>query len=169
MSHSESEDKHSDISAVDAEVTRRTFVAVASVAIGGAYAAAIGIPIYKYLESPVDKAIADAAVNSIELPGADTTPPGQTVHFQFKGNPSILIHFPDDTWVALSAVCTHLGCTIDYTSPDPLITCPCHGGQYNPHTGQNVGGPPPKPLTKFDVAVQPGKVVVSAPQGDSNA
>ncbi len=145
----------------DSSFTRRGFVKVAAVGVGVIYAAAIGYPIYKYLESPVNKAIADAALNTIVLKDADKLPLSSTLMFTFKENPSMLIHFADDSWVALSAVCTHLGCTLHYQPPAPLITCACHGGQYNPHTGQNVGGPPPRPLTKFTTKVDPGKVTVT--------
>jgi cytochrome b6-f complex iron-sulfur subunit len=143
--------------------TRRGFVRVAAVAVGVAYTAAIGYPIYKYLHAPIDQAIADARNNTISLKDADKLPAGSTLMFMFKSAPSMLIHFDDGTWVALSAVCTHLGCTLSYQSPSPLIICPCHGGQYDPHTGKNVGGPPPRPLTKFDVQVEPGKVIVTQP------
>ena len=141
--------------------TRRGFVKVATVAVGAAYAVAIGYPIYKYLRAPVDQAIAEAKNNTTILKDADKLPAGSTLMFMFKSAPAMLIHFDDGTWVALSAVCTHLGCTLGYTSPSPLIICPCHGGQYDPHTGKNVGGPPPRALTKFEVAVQSGKVVVT--------
>jgi cytochrome b6-f complex iron-sulfur subunit len=143
--------------------TRRGFVKVASVAVGAAYAVAIGYPIYKYLDAPVQQAIRDAKNNTITLKDADKLPAGSTLMFMFKSAPAMLIHFDDGTWVALSAVCTHLGCTLSYTSPSPLIICPCHGGQYDPHTGKNVGGPPPRPLTKFDVQAEPGQVVVTQP------
>ena len=141
--------------------TRRGFVTAAAVVVGGAYAAAIGYPIYKYLHAPVDQAIAEAKNNSIELKDADKLPMGSTLTFMFKQHPALLIHFDVGTWVALTAVCTHLGCTLSYQSPSPLIICPCHGGQYDPHTGKNVGGPPPLPLTKYDVQVLAGKVVVT--------
>lgn len=143
--------------------TRRGFVTVAAAAVCVAYAGAIGYPIYEYLEAPVKQAMAEAAVNTIALPGADKLPLNTTLKFAFKGNPAMLIHFGDDSWVAISAVCTHLGCTLGYQPPAPLIVCPCHGGQYNPHTGQNVGGPPPRPLTRFDVSVQPGQVTITQP------
>jgi cytochrome b6-f complex iron-sulfur subunit len=165
MSNDTIQDAPSPGGAEQPSFTRRGLVTAAAVAVCGIYAAVIGYPIYKYLESPVDKAIAEAAVNTKELAGADTLPINSTLTFNFKGNPALLIHFADGSWVAISAVCTHLGCTLGYQPPAPLIICPCHGGQYDPHTGKNVGGPPPRPLTRFDVAVQPGKVIITQPEG----
>jgi cytochrome b6-f complex iron-sulfur subunit len=169
MSTSNSENSKSEHDNEDLDTTRRRFITATAVGICAAYAGAIGYPVFKYLKAPVDAAIAEAAVNSTELKGADKLPAGSTMMFTFKSHPAMLIHFADDTWVALTAVCTHLGCTLGYDPPDPLIICPCHGGQYDPHTGKNVGGPPPKPLTRYEVQVQPGKVTVTEPSGDSNA
>lgn len=32
--------------------------------------------------------------------------------------------------VALSAICTHQGCTVAYKSASNLLVCPCHGAEY---------------------------------------
>src|ERR1017187_9108345 len=121
MSTSRPENTESPHDVEDLDTTRRRFVTATAVGICAAYAAAIGYPIYKYLKATVDEAIADAAANTIELPGFDSLKPGDTKPFEFKGEPSMLILFLDATWVALSAVCTHLGCTVAYQSPAPTI------------------------------------------------
>jgi cytochrome b6-f complex iron-sulfur subunit len=54
-----------------------------------------------------------------------------------------------------------LGCTAGYEAETKRIFCPCHAGVYDPKTGANIAGPPPKPLTKFNVAMKDGKVVVT--------
>src|SRR5579884_663865 len=61
---------------------------------------------------------------------------------------------------AFSAVCTHLGCTVQYRKDLELIWCPCHNGRFD-LTGRNVAGPPPRPLEAFEVAVRGDQVVVS--------
>jgi cytochrome b6-f complex iron-sulfur subunit len=67
----------------------------------------------------------------------------------------------DKGFAAASAVCTHLGCTVQYEPQADRIHCACHGGVYNPYTGANVSGPPPKPLKLFKVAVNDAGVEVS--------
>jgi cytochrome b6-f complex iron-sulfur subunit len=74
---------------------------------------------------------------------------GSALVFRFGVEPCLLIHSPDGKWVALSAKCTHLGCTVQYEPAHHRISCACHGGTYNPDTGQNTSGPPPKPLKRF--------------------
>ena len=41
------------------------------------------------------------------------------------------------------------------------IECACHGGVYDPRSGTNVSGPPPKPLKKYAVKMAPDGVIVS--------
>lgn len=57
-----------------------------------------------------------------------------------------------------TAVCTHLGCTVNLTETG--YSCPCHGSTYDRH-GKNTGGPAPLPLVYFLVSEAPtGELVV---------
>lgn len=57
-----------------------------------------------------------------------------------------------DTFMALSAVCTHLGCTVR-TDPDrPGFFCPCHGSHFKPD-GTNYSGPAPRPLEAYEISL----------------
>ncbi len=47
-----------------------------------------------------------------------------------------------------TAVCTHLGCTVNLVETG--YACPCHGSTYDRH-GLNTGGPAPLPLVYFAV------------------
>lgn len=47
-----------------------------------------------------------------------------------------------------TAVCTHLGCTVN--AAETGYACPCHGSTYDSH-GRNTGGPAPLPLVYFHV------------------
>jgi cytochrome b6-f complex iron-sulfur subunit len=144
----------------DDPLSRRLFVKVGLGAFGAAYAAGIAYPVYRYLAAPAVRASEAAAVTEVEIPDAMKLQPGSALMFRFGTRPAMLIHHADDSWVALSAVCTHLGCTVQYEKDKQRIHCACHGGVYDARTGANVSGPPPKPLQKFNVEVANGKVIV---------
>lgn len=59
----------------------------------------------------------------------------------------------------LSAVCSHLGCLVNYNRRKQEFLCPCHGGRYDLE-GRNIAGPPPAPLSRFPVRVERGMVLV---------
>jgi len=63
---------------------------------------------------------------------------------------SILVNY-NGTWKAFSAVCTHAGCTLNYSSTS--ITCPCHPGVFSAANGSVVSGPPPSKIAEYDVKI----------------
>lgn len=146
--------------AEDESFTRRGFVKVAVVGMCAAYAAAVGYPVYRYLNSPVEKSAAMAAVKEVTLKDVNNLPKNSAFMFKFGTRPTVLIHHEDDTWVALDAVCTHLGCTVAFDPATKQIHCACHGGVYDAKTGGNISGPPPKPLTAYEVLVEKEAITV---------
>lgn len=141
--------------------SRRTFLKIAAGALGACYAAGVGYPVYRYLASPVETAESATEVKEVVLDNAAALPKNTSMMFKFGSQPAMLIHHDDDSWTALSAVCTHLGCTAGYEPNEKRVFCPCHGGVYDAKTGANVAGPPPKPLAQFQVKNVDGKMVVS--------
>jgi cytochrome b6-f complex iron-sulfur subunit len=120
-------------------------------AVGLCYAAAMGYPVYRYLKSPVEKAALMAAVTEVTVKDAQKLPVGAGLVFKFGVEPCLLIHQAENKWTALSAKCTHLGCTVQYEPTQKRIFCACHGGVYDAETGKTISGPPPRPLKPFVV------------------
>ena len=72
------------------------------------------------------------------------------------GEPLIVAQPTEGEVVAFSAICTHRGCTV--APQDKALVCPCHGSTYDPTTGENTGGPAPRPLPEVRVSVVDGVV-----------
>ena len=142
-------------------LSRSAFLRLALGGAGAVYAAALGYPIYRYLASPVEKASQESTVREVTLKDVKKLPAASMLMFKFGAKPSLLIHHADGTWTALSAVCTHLGCTVQYQPEQKRIYCACHGGVYDPKTGANVAGPPPKPLQRYEVKLDGEDAIVS--------
>ncbi len=90
---------------------------------------------------------------------------GQVGEFQ----PGTVSHVPkgrffisrleDGGMLALWHRCTHLGCTVPWREDEGQFHCPCHSSLYNTR-GEVIGGPAPRPLDLFPVAIVDGQVVV---------
>jgi cytochrome b6-f complex iron-sulfur subunit len=73
----------------------------------------------------------------------------------------VIVFQSQDQLLALSAKCTHEGCTVTYLPGQSVVWCPCHDGRFD-LTGRVLSGPPPQPLTKYAAQRQPdGGIVVS--------
>lgn len=71
--------------------------------------------------------------------------------------------------VAYSAVCTHLGCTVEWdddgqtATGNPTNHCNCHGSQFDPYSGAEVVNPPAdRPLPQIGVAIEDGTLTLSS-------
>jgi cytochrome b6-f complex iron-sulfur subunit len=64
------------------------------------------------------------------------------------------------TYVALSSICTHQGCSVNYGPIAKQFSCPCHGGLFN-ISGKVLGGPPPSPLKQYTVALSGNTLTIS--------
>ena len=53
---------------------------------------------------------------------------------------------------AISAVCTHLGCTVRWIEGENQFHCPCHGSFFT-NDGKVKGGPAPRPLDCFAMSI----------------
>jgi cytochrome b6-f complex iron-sulfur subunit len=74
-----------------------------------------------------------------------------------NGKPIIIAQPTKGKVVALSAICTHMGCTVAVNAAE--LDCPCHGSKFNAMTGAVLGGPAPSPLPTIAVEVKNGNVV----------
>ncbi|MCA9414907.1 MAG: Rieske (2Fe-2S) protein [Candidatus Omnitrophica bacterium] len=141
-------------------LSRRKFVKVGFGLFGACYAGALGYPIYRYLNDPAEEAALMAAITEVSLDAASLDP-GSVLMFRFGARPAMLIHHLDGSWASFDAVCTHLGCTVQYETDKNRIHCACHGGVYDPVSGHPVSGPPPRSLRKYNVEVKDAQVIVS--------
>lgn len=57
--------------------------------------------------------------------------------------------------IVLSAVCTHLGCTVPWVDTEKRFICPCHLGTFAAD-GKLLGGPPPRDMDRLETKVEGG-------------
>jgi len=86
---------------------------------------------------------------------------GVLANSDLQGNNLAVIRDPNapESVIAVSAVCTHSGCTVPWNAEQGVFACPCHGGRFNPD-GTVADGPPPRPLTTFEAKIDGDQVLV---------
>lgn len=97
-------------------------------------------------------------VKSIKIPLSDV-PIGEAKFIRFLNKATVIIHTNDQELVALSAVCTHLGCIVKWNESKQELICPCHGGRFDTK-GNVLGGPPPSPLVSYSVGIEDEYIVI---------
>jgi quinol---cytochrome c reductase iron-sulfur subunit, bacillus type len=81
---------------------------------------------------------------------------GKSTVYIREGNP-VFSGEKKGEYVAISTRCAHLGCPVRWIDASERFVCPCHGGVYD-FQGKVVGGPPVRPLDRFNTRVQGGQV-----------
>jgi menaquinol-cytochrome c reductase iron-sulfur subunit len=82
---------------------------------------------------------------------------GKTTVYVRRGSP--VFDEDPDTYIAISTRCAHLGCPVRFVQAAGNFICPCHGGVYD-FEGKVIGGPPVRPLDRFQTRVSGGQVEV---------
>jgi menaquinol-cytochrome c reductase iron-sulfur subunit len=147
---------------------RRRFLTRFSALLGGLTVMLGGVPLVGFLLSPLLK----KTPRVWRLVGAvDKFKVGETVAVSFTDSTPLpwsgvtaqtaawLRRDSEDTFIAFSVNCTHLGCPVRWLQSADMFLCPCHGGVYYSN-GDVAAGPPPLPLGRYPVRVRKGHVEI---------
>jgi Rieske Fe-S protein len=153
-------------------VTRRHMFSAGALAAGGIATAAILLPAIGFALGPVfdeqdvewrtvgfvNEFTDDNYIAGIISLVSGLGEAGKTTVYVRKTNPA----FPGEQpggFVAMSTRCAHLGCPVRWVSAAERFVCPCHGGVYD-FQGLVVGGPPVRPLDRFETRVRGREVQI---------
>ncbi len=156
-----------------APVSRRTFLARALGWVTAGIAAAIAAPGVVAAVSPAFRKEASqwSPIGRLGKPGPgepDLTVTGKPIltHFTSLVQDAYLKAQPQDVSVyvvnhgsgkftVFDDRCTHLGCPYSWNDKSGKFDCPCHGGVFDAE-GRVLGGPPPRPLDRYEYKVENG-------------
>ncbi len=145
-------------------MTRRKVFAVAGQAVGGVALAAVALPALGFAIAPIfDQPEEDwQAVGLLDDFVPETYKPrvitivegigeaGKSTVYVRQGSPDL----GEDpaSYIAITTRCAHLGCPVRFVQAAGNFICPCHGGVYD-FQGLVIGGPPVRPLDRFQTRV----------------
>ena len=75
------------------------------------------------------------------------------------GTDAILFKTKDEKVYALSRICTHEGCSVNFDLAQNKLICPCHGATYEAPDGNVISGPTQRNLKKINVKVDGDNVL----------
>lgn len=147
-------------------------------AIAGVVATVVGVvvagPAAAFLTFPTRRRTVFGGDEPIEVARLDALPEGKPVRVTVKARKrrDAWTAFLDVTlgacWLvrrgervsALSTICPHAGCAVDWDEAGGAFVCPCHDSRFSVD-GIRQAGPSPRPLDALDVAITDGRVQVS--------
>ena len=155
--------------AEEQKVSRRNFMAIATWAIGGLISAGMGIPAIAYIIGPAIRR--EDTQNWIRIGSTSKVELGIPTLFKTKierrtgwivNEEEISIYiFTENNrdYIAMSSICSHLGCRVRWINDQGQFFCPCHNASFD-KDGAVVSGPPPSPLDRFEVKVEENQLYI---------
>jgi menaquinol-cytochrome c reductase iron-sulfur subunit len=151
------------------ELSRRNFMQSAIWGIGGLIGIVFGASAVAYVVGPSLKKqqtetwVRLGPTSKVEL-GVPTlftyTVQTQTGWIENTEEVSVYVLTTDArTYIAMSNICTHLGCRVRWITDQDKFFCPCHNGEFDME-GDVISGPPPRPLDRYDVKVENDQLYV---------
>lgn len=128
--------------------------------LGGGIFTSIISAIYPVLRYLIPPPVADLGGDEVVAGKVGDLKPNGSKIIRFGTRPALLLMTADGEYRALSAVCTHLSCTVQYRNDLHEIWCACHNGLYDLN-GRNISGPPPRPLEAYQVHIRGDEIVIS--------
>ena len=140
----------------EAEVTRREFCNFLFLTSSALFVGAAGFSAKAAYEAGGETMLAPFAIE-----GAVNLEPGTALNFAYPGenDSAILVRSKDGSYHAFGQKCTHLTCPVYYSKGHHRLECPCHEGGFSADTGDELYGPPHRPLDEIAIEVRDGQVL----------
>ena len=151
------------------QLSRRNFMSIATAAIGGLIGVVIAIPAVAYVIGPAlqrrtgENWVTLGPTSKVELGTPTlfkTIIESQTGWISTEDEISVYVLTEDGReYIALSNICTHLGCRVRWISDQGQYFCPCHNAAFDKF-GEVASGPPPSPLDQYETRVEDGQLFI---------
>lgn len=152
-------------------MTRRNVFIVAGQALGGLAGAAVLLPVVGFAVAPIldtpeedwvgvgspEDFSSDTYKSVIKTERSGIGESGRTTVYVRRGSTDL--GEDPGIYIAMSTRCAHLGCPVRFIKAAGIFSCPCHGGAYD-FEGKVIGGPPVRPLDRFQTRIEAGEVQV---------
>jgi cytochrome b6-f complex iron-sulfur subunit len=111
-------------------------------------------PASKFLVPPKSR-----AKETVQVLAKNEIPPGSAKEITYNETPVIVINRKGSGFIALSRICTHLGCLVGYDKFNSKLVCPCHAAEFDLE-GNVLSGPATKPLTRYPLKITSDQLTI---------
>ena len=133
---------------------RRAFLKKVAAALGLTSLFAFVYPAIRFLSpSSIMESGEKVKINKRDLKGASS------MDITVNSTPVVVINRGALGIVALSRVCTHLGCLVAYSESRGKLVCPCHAAEFN-LDGKVLAGPAPRALEPVAVTIEGDSIII---------
>ncbi len=133
---------------------RRSFLKKMTGLLGATVSLIFLVPGVKFLApQKLESSSVRVSINKNEIPY------GAAKEVALNGTPVIVINRKGKGFIALSRVCTHLGCLVGYNRDAEELVCPCHAAFFSLE-GKVISGPAPSPLKSFPLRVEADSIII---------
>jgi menaquinol-cytochrome c reductase iron-sulfur subunit len=158
---------------VPGELSRRQMWLKVAMLFNGAVGLLLGIPIVRYILSPITKGRTPGYDSWISLGAIDQFPSGETRLATYHHPDARALdgetadiacwvrHTDGEHFQVFAINCAHLGCPVRWFPQSSLFMCPCHGGAYYAD-GSRASGPPERGLFEYPFRILDGKLHIEA-------
>jgi menaquinol-cytochrome c reductase iron-sulfur subunit len=152
-----------------AQTSRRGFLGFLTWAIGGLVSLGFGVPALAYLLGPALETTKEETW--LPLGAASKVPLDTPTLFKVTVKrqagwivseeqiAAFVLTEDGRDFIAMSNICTHLGCRVRWIAEREQFLSPCHNGVFDKQ-GNVVSGPPPRPLDRYPVKVENGQILI---------
>ena len=154
-------------------LTRRGLFMKIGILLNGIVAVILGVPIVRYLLSPVVHERKGSYDSWVPLGSLEQFPSGQTRLASYR-DPVVsptdgetadiacwVRNIDGQSFQVFAINCAHLGCPVRWFPQSNLFMCPCHGGAYY-QDGSRASGPPERGLFEYHYKIDGGKLLIKA-------
>jgi Rieske Fe-S protein len=155
------------------DLSRRQIFLKVALAFNGAVGVLLGIPVVRYVLSPVTRGRKPGYDSWISLGSINQFPSGETRLATYRNPvanvtdgdtaniPCWVRHVSNEKFQVFAINCAHLGCPVRWFPKSGLFMCPCHGGAYYAD-GARASGPPERGLFEYPFKIADGNLHIQA-------
>lgn len=153
-------------------LSRRQFLTYALGGTGAFMAAAVTAPMIPFAVDPLTRG---SQVTPVPVGKVDDFKVGEPKKVEFTVHKkdgwvetdakmsAWVIRQEDNSFLAMSPICTHLGCQVNPVSEgDVAFHCPCHDSKFTKNGVPKKGVPATRPLDKYEARVENGQLLLGA-------